>query len=336
MTFAEYLEKRDFDLYAEMINEGAWDYIKSKASGVKDFFGEFWRRLKSDFGEFKDDAIKVKKAYDDGKLRPKQIDDIRSALNEKDQQGNVKANWGKIAKILAGAGVIILAGLTVGAGHSYAPTQHNIDYKYGNDSLMTHQNSDMKNLASGGPDSEYDVDSTSIVGDEDSTEIYGNMEKGDGRIGKVDGKLGVIGATRVQNTKDPTDLSVIHNDVPLKAPIADNASILPKDIKQSMNDLGLTSKSLNTSELSALSKDVSKLSSGDKYVLQNLNNKMAAFHNLKTKPTMDYLAHGMFGKTGTDSKFSVSNSDDLFKNMSLEKDGFLSKVGRIAKLPPQQ
>ena len=124
-TFTQYLESRDPQLYQSILEEGVLDYLKQKVRDVRDFHAgiltSFLSTMKQTFGEFGEDAKKVMQAYRDGKLKPKQIEEISAALNEKDERGNKRPNWGKVFATLAKLGIFLVTALSV-SGHGHAPT----------------------------------------------------------------------------------------------------------------------------------------------------------------------------------------------------------------------
>lgn len=118
-TFAQYIEMRDPYLHKAIVEEGAvgdalrWVGGKAKAAWdqTKEFFGEFYSRIKEQFGEFSEDAKKIKQAYDSGKLTPPQVEELN--------QASKVGNWLKVAKILATIGIVVFTALSVGAGHAH-------------------------------------------------------------------------------------------------------------------------------------------------------------------------------------------------------------------------
>ena len=99
------------------LEEGVLDYLKQKVRDVRDFHAgiltSFLSTMKQTFGEFGEDAKKVMQAYRDGKLKPKQIEEISAALNEKDERGNKRPNWGKVFATLAKLGIFLVTALSV-------------------------------------------------------------------------------------------------------------------------------------------------------------------------------------------------------------------------------
>ena len=280
-SFTQFLEQRDPELYNQLINEGISDIWQN----TKNFFGEFWNRLKSQGKEFQEDAVKIKKAYDEGKLKPKQIEEISVASK--------KGDWWGVAKILATAGVIGLSALTVGAGHAYAPNDVGTNFKFSPDhDTLIQGEKDVPN----DPHATYDVAAI----DKNTT---------DTRKADIDDFQSSV---RSANQDDPDDFTAVQSNIDLKSSHSELTSMLPKDIKNYMQGKGITDNVLTTAEKSALNKNVNSLTQYDKNTLRGINNKLSAFHYVSSDQGGKYLAHGFFDAEGKAGHIDQS-PDEIYR-----------------------
>ena len=194
--------------------------------------------------------------------------------------------------VLGGA---LLGGMLGMGGKAYAPNQEKVPYDFGNDSLLVSQGQDLSKKTN--LETPYQVDSERQIKDVTRKDSKGLKSWSTFR-------------DKIRSYGDKNDFTAVHTNTPMIASKSELTSYLPKDIKNYMKEKGLSDSVLTDYQKQILNKDVNKLTPQDKSELRTLSDKLIAHADVQSPRSLDYLAHGAFGKEGGEKAGEAEHRSD--------------------------